>query len=190
MTHPQVAEYLARLEAEARALPADRRAELVAEVSSHIESALAEDGTDEATVRNVLERLGSPAEIAAEALSAEPDAPVASAAPDAAVPAARPTGWGPTEILAVAALIGAWVALAFQAQLTLWTSAILWLGLGVLGMVLVALSNRWSRRNKQVTIGLFASLYALVLLVAVATIPVSTSGGQAPSPSVTVVSAS
>src|SRR5688500_2843218 len=61
-----VRDYLARLDDAAAALPVDRRAELVEEVRAHIDSALRESGGhDEATVRNVLDRLGSPEEIAA-----------------------------------------------------------------------------------------------------------------------------
>ena len=59
-----VRDYLRRLEADARRLPDDRRAELVSEVREHIGIALAEAGAgDEATVRTVLERLSSPATI-------------------------------------------------------------------------------------------------------------------------------
>lgn len=65
---PLVAAYLRRLDTAAAALPSDRRAELIAEIRAHIEDALREAGTsDEVAVRNVLERLGSPEEIASEA---------------------------------------------------------------------------------------------------------------------------
>jgi uncharacterized membrane protein len=65
---PLVDDYLRRLEVAAAALPRERRMELVSEIEQHIEAALGEDGAgDEAAVRNVLERLGPPAEIAAEA---------------------------------------------------------------------------------------------------------------------------
>ena len=64
---PLVDDYLRRLEAAAADLPRERRAELVGEIEEHVDAALAEAGDDEAAVRNVLERLGSPAEIAAAA---------------------------------------------------------------------------------------------------------------------------
>jgi uncharacterized membrane protein len=52
----------------AATLPPPRRSELVAEIREHIDAALQDAGTrDEVAVRNVLERLGSPEEIAAEA---------------------------------------------------------------------------------------------------------------------------
>lgn len=64
---PLVDDYLRRLEAAAAHLPRARRKELVGEIDEHLEAALAEAGDDEAAVRNVLERLGSPEEIAAAA---------------------------------------------------------------------------------------------------------------------------
>ncbi len=94
--HELVADYLRRLDAAAARLPADRRAELVDEIRAHIEAALTEAGTrDETTVRNVLGRLGEPAEIVAEA------------APEFVVGVAPPgrTGPGVLEISAVLLLL-------------------------------------------------------------------------------------
>lgn len=63
-----VADYLRRLEHAAAPLTRSRRAELVAEIREHIDDALLEAGAaDEVAVRNVLERLGPPEEIAAAA---------------------------------------------------------------------------------------------------------------------------
>jgi uncharacterized membrane protein len=59
---PLVEDYLRRLDAAAAHLPADRRAELAQEIREHIREAGAEG---EAAVREVLDRLGSPEEIAA-----------------------------------------------------------------------------------------------------------------------------
>jgi uncharacterized membrane protein len=70
-----VADYLRELERELRDLPRARRTEIVEEIAGHIE--LARRGMDderEVDVRNVLERLGDPAEIAAEAHE-RPDVP-------------------------------------------------------------------------------------------------------------------
>jgi hypothetical protein len=67
-TNELVAAYLQRLERAADSLPRSRRAELVAEIREHIDDALLEAGAaDEVAVRNVLERLGPPEEIAAAA---------------------------------------------------------------------------------------------------------------------------
>jgi uncharacterized membrane protein len=70
-----VDDYLRDLEKAAAHLPRARRTELVAEIREHIESALRErDPTDETAVRNVLERLGRPQEIA-ESAGPPPSAP-------------------------------------------------------------------------------------------------------------------
>ena len=108
---PLIDDYLRRLEAAAADLPRERRAELVGEIEEHVEAALGEAGADdEAAVRNVLERLGSPEEIAgAERLT----------------PAAPERGWLETAALVVLSvnfllpvagyLIGAGLVLASKA---------------------------------------------------------------------------
>jgi hypothetical protein len=94
-----VRDYLGRLEAEARRLPDDRRAELVSEVREHIEIALAQAGAgDEATVRTVLERLGSPATIV------DADQPALEVTTGGQVVAASGRGgsaWGAQEFIAL-----------------------------------------------------------------------------------------
>ena len=68
MTKTTVDTYLRELDRELRDLPTARRRELVAEIREHIDSALGETGTgDDIEVRNVLDRLGDPADIASEA---------------------------------------------------------------------------------------------------------------------------
>ncbi|HEY7283059.1 MAG TPA: hypothetical protein VID47_15840 [Actinomycetota bacterium] len=60
--------YLRRLDAELGDLPKARRSEIVAEIREHVDAALEESpAATEADVRNVLERIGEPSEIAAEA---------------------------------------------------------------------------------------------------------------------------
>ena len=60
-----VDEYMHRLEHAAAHLPRPRRDELLAEIRGHIESALGQEQVQgEAAVRNVLDRLGSPEDIA------------------------------------------------------------------------------------------------------------------------------
>jgi len=66
--HREVDEYLRRLQRSMADLPAERRDEILAEIEGHIAEDLAErPGATEADVRNVLERVGDPADIAAEA---------------------------------------------------------------------------------------------------------------------------
>jgi hypothetical protein len=73
-TNRLVEDYLRRLEEAAAHLQPARRTELVAEIREHIDAALrAEDEADEVAVRNVLERLGPPEEIAEAAEPAPED---------------------------------------------------------------------------------------------------------------------
>jgi uncharacterized membrane protein len=84
-----VDDYLRRLEHAAAHLPRARRAEIVAEIRSHIETALRQEEVGgEAAVRNVLDRLGSPEEIV-----------------EAAGPAANDRRAGVLEIVALVALV-------------------------------------------------------------------------------------
>ena len=62
-----VRNYLERLEHELHDLPTARRREIVEEISEHIEEARASGAADEASVRSLLDRLGDPADIAADA---------------------------------------------------------------------------------------------------------------------------
>lgn len=63
-----VEDYLKRLNAELRGLPRARRRELAEEISDHIaEARTGLETEDEAEIRTLLDRLGEPAEIAAEA---------------------------------------------------------------------------------------------------------------------------
>ncbi len=64
--HPLAPDYLKRLKKAARRLPRARRYELVGEIEAHLIEALPA-GASEAEARNVLDRLGEPAEIVAEA---------------------------------------------------------------------------------------------------------------------------
>lgn len=67
-TDQLIGDYLDRLETAVRALPPDRRAELLAEIKEHISITLShEEDQGEATVRTILDRLGSPEDIAREA---------------------------------------------------------------------------------------------------------------------------
>ena len=66
--HREVGEYLRRLQRSMGDLPAERRDEILAEIEEHILEDLAErPAVTDADVRNVLERVGDPGDIAAEA---------------------------------------------------------------------------------------------------------------------------
>lgn len=136
-------EYLTTLEAELADVSPSDRAEIILEVREHYEEARrALPNPTEAALRNILERLGPPAEIAAE--TRQRLGVTAPASGSYTVPQPTPSrsglAVGPLEI---AAVIG-WIA---------------WLPIGVL---LMAISPRWTRRTKVITI--LAELLTLVLL--------------------------
>jgi HAAS len=84
MDDPLVTDYLDRLRAAAASLPLDRRGELVDDVRGHIEMALTTDDGDETVVDTVLARLGSPEEIVAAEIEAEPVPAAMEATPGSA----------------------------------------------------------------------------------------------------------
>jgi uncharacterized membrane protein len=142
-------EYLGALEEELRGLSPSDRAEIILEVGEHYEEARRElvDPT-EADLRNIVERLGPPAEIAAEARQRLGVAvPTAESGP-ASVPASSRKTTSAAGPLEIAALI-------------LW---VLWWPIGV---ILMALSPRWTRREKAtamvVELGFFAVLLGATL---------------------------
>ncbi len=142
-----VEDYLHRLEAAAaKVLTRGRATELVGEIRSHIHDALQADGAlDEAGVRNVLERIGPPEEIALAALDGSPSAPEG------------PAGFGALETCAVLVLgIG---SLLFSVLAT------------ALGIALVWISNGWQTRDKLIatalpfTLGLFLPLLGMLAIL-------------------------
>ena len=134
-------DYLRALEGELRDLAPSDRAEIILEVREHFEDARRElTDPPEAELRNIVERLGPPAEIAAEArirFGVDRQSPVVEASSPAAQASARP---GPLEILAV---VG-WV---------------LWWPVGVL---LTGLSPVWSRRDKVTALAIEVGFFAVV----------------------------
>jgi uncharacterized membrane protein len=116
-----VDDYLDRLERESHDLPRARRGELVQEIADHIAEARAGgEAESEAQTRNILERLGDPAEIAAE---------------ERARSGVARRGAGPIEIVAlIGLLIGGFVFV------------IGWF----VGLVLLWVSEAWTTREKIV----------------------------------------
>jgi uncharacterized membrane protein len=151
-----VEQYLSRLETASHALSGRRRAELLAEVRDHISAALAEAGTaDEATVRNLLDRLGDPEEIVAveDADAGRMAALELTAAGTAAAGTLAPARFGVIEVLALVLLVaGAWIIPFIGAMV---------------GLIFVWASTRWRQREKVIAtaIVLCAPLASLVALL-------------------------
>jgi hypothetical protein len=150
-----VAGYLRRLEMAARELPADRRTELVEEITSHIAEAreTASNSAESLPVRNILERLGDPADIVRAA--AEPVASGAGAAGTRGRLGAR-------EICAVLLLLVGGIVIPVVG----------WIA----GVVLLWVSPHWRRREKVLgTLVWPGGLMAPVLLLFVGTAVTPTS---------------
>lgn len=175
MTAPHAAQlvdgYLQRLASALADMPAERRVEILDEIRGHIaeERAAMSDETD-IGVMNLLDRLGDPADIAAEARGAE-----------RALRVPNVRSFGTLEVLALVLLILAWPIGA----ILLWTSrawSVREKVLGTLvppggypGVFLIMSTFRWiveaaepGPRWLQVTVG--AVLFTVSLLLAVAPI--------------------
>lgn len=164
--HPLAEDYLARLATAAQSLGPHERAELLAELRSHLETGLAAAST-EADVRNLLEGLGSPEDVAAAAL-AETDAPAPSAPPADGPEAASP--WGTVEILAVLGLtVGAFLLPVVGP---------------LVGLVLAWISARWTRSEKVVATVLTLLPVLVLSLGAASLMTVRVDGGGSGEPTV------
>jgi hypothetical protein len=149
-TDPLAEDYLRRLDAAASALPAHRREELVSEIRDHLQEGLRQaPAGDETAVRNLLERLGPPEEIAAAAADSTP--------PDQLVGAFRETNGSAIVSVVLGVLwfagIGSLLALVFgyrarreiknsagsQKGSGLATAGIIlgWIGIAILAIVVV-----------------------------------------------------
>ncbi len=134
--HPLVAAYLDAVARETADLPAERRAELLADLREHIEVS---EAHDEAEVRAVLAGLGEPRTVAASALAEEgtpapaPTAPTGPAGPLAGRPAAR--------IIAVLPALGGLLILGspFAGTLVL-----------AIGLALLWKTPLWDARHKRI----------------------------------------
>ncbi|HKO74813.1 MAG TPA: hypothetical protein VJU01_05830 [Gaiellaceae bacterium] len=126
-TDKLVEDYLDRLELELADFPSARRRELVQEISEHIaEARAALESESEADVRNLLDRMGDPADIAAEARGV----PVAS-------PSAQPHVARRSSAFDIAALI-----------LLLVGGVVLPIVGWLVGVVLLWISDSWTTNEK------------------------------------------
>jgi uncharacterized membrane protein len=155
-TDKLVERYLKHLDVELDDLPRDRRREMVDEISGHIAEARADlEHETEADVRNILEGLGDPADIAADARERFEVRP----------PATQPkTRW--MEILALIFLLVGGLIIPVVG----------WL----IGVVLLWVSNAWNVRDK--VIGTLVLPGGLLLPLGLGVIAASSSSEGCPVP--------
>jgi len=134
-----VEDYLRELRTAAQGLlPADRRDELIEEITAHIAEARQSDGSPLA-VRNILDRLGDPADIVRAAADTPPGSPAWSGAPSSAghpagQPATQPGRAGALELAAVLFLLLGGIVIPVLG----------WF----IGVVLLWMSPRWTAKDK------------------------------------------
>jgi uncharacterized membrane protein len=149
--HREVGEYLRRLQRSMEDLPAGRRDEILAEIEGHISDLLAEyPAATDADVRNVLERVGDPEDIAAEARDRLEISSVTRFR--------RPeTSW--TDIAAITLLVlGSVMIILFsrpEGTVVAWVAAV----------VLLWMSEVWRTRDKlRVTLSVSAGAVAALMI--------------------------
>ncbi|MEO7420796.1 MAG: hypothetical protein ABIU87_00180 [Ornithinibacter sp.] len=156
--HPLAQDYLHRLDAASVALPAERRAVLRSEVEEHLREARAEtDGSDRALSR-LLDTLGPPERLVAEASGYAGPGPSASSPGVAggATPA-RPR----LEMVTLGLLVAS--ILCCASLLLLPVAPLPWL----IGSVLVLFSARWSAGEKALALLAYGILGAPFLIVTI-----------------------
>lgn len=139
-----VDEYLRRLDRALHDLPRDRRGEIVQEIKEHIEQALSELGSpNEAEVRGVIDRIGEPEDIAAEAQASLGLRPPRAGALEVA-------GLILLAVGGLIALVGWVVGVVLLGVSPSWTWLIVPLIGWVVGVVLLLVSPSWTWREKLV----------------------------------------
>ncbi|MFI8106497.1 HAAS signaling domain-containing protein [Streptomyces sp. NPDC086023] len=147
--HPLLTAYLDAVSRETAELPAERRAELLADLREHVQDSGAEG---EEQIREVLEQLGDPRTVAASALAEEPAAtPTAGAAAASAAPSE------PLWRTRVTVGLLACASLLVLANFALGGVALL------AGLVLLWSSAVWERREK--VLGTAASVAVPLMLL-------------------------
>ncbi|MFE5797954.1 hypothetical protein ACFQ8C_35980 [Streptomyces sp. NPDC056503] len=147
--HPLVAAYLDTVARGTAELPAERRAELLADLREHVEVSGARD---DAAIRAVLAELGEPRTVAASALAEE--------GPRTA-PAAPPAPTGPLAGRQAARLVAALPALGGLLVLTSPVAGTLVLAIG---LALLWRTPLWDARHKRVGTATAVAVPVLLLL--------------------------
>ena len=140
--HPLVADYLHRLRAQTADLPPEERDELVSSITEHITTSLAEiPEPSDADVRTLLDRLGSPAAIAAEAQRQSSSGPVTRPRPGA-------LEWGGVAMLGLGSYLLPIIGT-------------------IAGLVMISMSPWWTGRQKLLAAAISLSGVILLPLIGV-----------------------
>ncbi|MFE1272859.1 HAAS signaling domain-containing protein [Streptomyces sp. NPDC058758] len=153
--HPLVAAYLDSVARETPGLPAERRAELLADLREHIEVS---DARDDAGIRAVLAELGDPRTVAASALAEEG---TTSPAPSPAHVADGPRPAGPLAGRQAARIVAALPALG---GLLLLGSPYAGAVVLAVGLALLWKSPLWDARHKRIATATSVAVPVLLLL--------------------------
>ena len=165
--HPAVDEWLARLDTEASALPAERRAELRTSIDEYLADAVGTTPRSEAAVRQVLADLGDPADLVAEAGGHAVAPEMEYLAPD---PFGGPVTGPPWLEVVTITLLAASVVLALVPATSAF-APLPWL----IGCVLVLLSRRWGAADKALAVAAFGVLGVPLLLLGRDELPTTSS---------------
>lgn len=157
--HPLVVDYLARLEAAAASLPPDRRAELITDLGGHMEEAAAHTDGSEAAIRDILDRLGPPEDVAREAEATPGVGPQPAAGPP------QPGRSSPVVEMWALGLFAASILFCVTVVLLPFAPVAL-----VVALVLLAISRRWTRSDKLLG-ALAYGLGGLPLIIVVTSLP-------------------
>ncbi len=165
--HPAVDEWLARLDTEASALPAERRAELRTSIDEYLADAVGTTPRSEAAVRQVLADLGDPADLVAEASGQAVAPEIEYLAPD---PFGAPVTGPPWLEVVTITLLAASVVLALVPATSAF-APLPWL----IGGVLVLLSRRWGAADRALAVVAFGVLGVPLLLLGRDELPTTSS---------------
>ena len=165
--HPAVDEWRARLDTEASALPAERRAELRTSIDEYLADAVGTTPRSEAAVRQVLADLGDPADLVAEASGQAVAPEIEYLAPD---PFGAPVTGPPWLEVVTITLLAASVVLALVPATSAF-APLPWL----IGCVLVLLSRRWGAADRALAVVAFGVLGVPLLLLGRDELPTTSS---------------
>jgi uncharacterized membrane protein len=164
MRNRTIDDYFDRLEGELSDLPGERRRELIDELKGHVDEALVSmPDASEADVRNLLDQLGDPADIAAEARGGVRDQR------DAGRPGPAWTDWAAVVLLPFGGLI----TFLLASLIGVWLAPLGW----VVGVVFLAMSRIWTLRDKLIGALLFPGGELLPVLLAIQPSKTCTSAG-------------